>query len=126
VKSRRVTDGKGKPVGEASNNPLLDTRQYEIELEDGSYELYQANLDYKLRFVTQAIGVHSLAHLSLFFALWRGKHPITAVGISALTTSILAVIVIIMGPNFRKSGAPLAPMIPFVGTYLFMSWKMLG
>mmetsp|Transcript_10381 Transcript_10381/g.15779 ORF Transcript_10381/g.15779 Transcript_10381/m.15779 type:complete len:309 (-) Transcript_10381:59-985(-) len=83
-------------------------------------------LDYKLRFVTQAIGVHSLAHLSLFFALWRGKDPITAVGISALTTSILAVIVLIMGPNFRKSGAPLAPMIPFVGTYLFMSWKMLG
>ena len=83
-------------------------------------------LDYKLRFVTQAIGVHSLAHLSLFFVLWRGKDPITAVGISALTTSILAVIVLIMGPNFRKSGAPLAPMIPFVGTYLFMSWKMLG
>ncbi len=84
-------------------------------------------MDYKLRFVTQAIGVHSLAYLSLFFALWQGKDPVTAVGISALTTVILAVTVLIVGPtNFRKSGAPLAPMIPFIGTYVLMAWKMLG
>lgn len=40
---RRVTDGRGKPVGTANDNPLLDSRQYEIELEDGSIERYQAN-----------------------------------------------------------------------------------
>lgn len=41
---RRVTDGVGKPVGTANDNPLLDTRQYEMELEDGSLERYQANM----------------------------------------------------------------------------------
>jgi len=85
---------------------------------------FQPN-DYKLRFVTQAVGVHSLCHLAQFFALWQGKDPITSVGYSAITTAILGLLVCVIGPNLRKSGAPLAPIFPFIGLYAFMSWKIL-
>ena len=41
---RRKTDAEGKPVGTAHNNPLLDSREYEIEYIDGRIETMTANL----------------------------------------------------------------------------------
>ena len=40
---RRKTDHLGNPIGKAHSNPLLDTREYEVELEDGTYDSYFAN-----------------------------------------------------------------------------------
>ena len=40
---RRVTDMHGKPAGTAHNNPALDSREYEIELEDGTMDRIFAN-----------------------------------------------------------------------------------
>ena len=80
---------------------------------------FQPN-DYKLRFVTQAAGVHSLCHLAQFFALWQGKDPITSVGYSAITTAVLGLLVCVIGLD-----APLAPIFPLIGMYAFMSWKLL-
>ena len=40
---RRKTDHLGNPLGKAHANPLLDTREYEVELEDGTYDSYFAN-----------------------------------------------------------------------------------
>lgn len=41
---RRAVDEDGNPVGKSSNNPLTDTRQYEVEFEDGSIEILCANI----------------------------------------------------------------------------------
>ena len=41
---RRVKDEDGNPVGTRSSNPILDTRQYEVEFPDGATEVYQANM----------------------------------------------------------------------------------
>jgi hypothetical protein len=40
----RKHDAKGNPVGIANNNPLLDTRVYEVEFPDGHTEEYAANM----------------------------------------------------------------------------------
>ena len=40
---RRVTDMHGKPTGTAHNNPDLDSREYEIELEDETVDRIFAN-----------------------------------------------------------------------------------
>ena len=40
---KRKTDALGKPIGTQHPNPLLDTREYEVELEDGTYDSYFAN-----------------------------------------------------------------------------------
>ena len=40
---RRKTFHLGKPLGKAHANPLLDTREYEVQLEDGTYDYYFAN-----------------------------------------------------------------------------------
>ena len=40
---RRATDHLGHPIGNAHSNPLLDTRKYEVELEDGTTDYYFAN-----------------------------------------------------------------------------------
>jgi hypothetical protein len=40
---RRKTDALGIPIGTHHPNPLLDTREYEVELEDGTYDSYFAN-----------------------------------------------------------------------------------
>ena len=40
---RRATDANGFAIGQAHNNPLLDTRNYEVELEDGTTDSYFAN-----------------------------------------------------------------------------------
>jgi Reverse transcriptase (RNA-dependent DNA polymerase) len=41
---KRKFDGDGNPVGRASSNPLLDTRVYEVEFQDGTVQEYAANL----------------------------------------------------------------------------------
>ena len=40
---RHKTDILGKPLGKAHPNPLLDTREYVVELEDGTFNSYFAN-----------------------------------------------------------------------------------
>ena len=40
---RRAVDEDGRPIGRASNNPLTDTRQYEVEFDDGNIEILAAN-----------------------------------------------------------------------------------
>ena len=41
---RRAVDQDGKPIGRPSNNPLLDSRQYEVEYSDGTNEILTANI----------------------------------------------------------------------------------
>ena len=41
---RRKLDDEGKPTGKANNNPLLDSRQYEVEYLDGATEILTANI----------------------------------------------------------------------------------
>ena len=41
---KRAVDKDGKPIGRPSNNPLLDSRQYEIEYLDGTTEVLTANI----------------------------------------------------------------------------------
>ena len=41
---RRAVDVEGRPLGVANNNPILDTRQYEVEFLDGQVEILTANL----------------------------------------------------------------------------------
>ena len=41
---RRVIDADGTPVGVPNNNPLLDSRQYEVEFADGRSETLTANV----------------------------------------------------------------------------------
>ena len=81
--------------------------------------------DYQLRFVTQSIGVHSLCHLSMVWALTKGENPLRAVGYSTFLTAILGTVVCIIQPNMRKSGAPVEPMIPFTAMFAYMAWKLL-
>ena len=40
---RRVIDDEGRPVGVPHNNPMIDTRKYEVEFLDGSVDAYTAN-----------------------------------------------------------------------------------
>ena len=40
---RRTTDLSGSAIGMAHRNPMLDTREYEIELEDGTVDKMLAN-----------------------------------------------------------------------------------
>ena len=42
--TRRMTNLDGSPIGRAHSNPLLDTRQYEVQLEDGTTDAYFANI----------------------------------------------------------------------------------
>jgi hypothetical protein len=41
---KRKDDGDGNPVGRANSNPLLDTRVYKVEFQDGTIQEYAANL----------------------------------------------------------------------------------
>ena len=41
---RRKVDHLGTLLGKAHPNPLLDTREYEVQLEDGTYDSYFANI----------------------------------------------------------------------------------
>jgi hypothetical protein len=42
--TKRLRDAEGRPIGTASDNPLLDTREYEVEFLDGHVESLSANL----------------------------------------------------------------------------------
>ena len=42
VKSR-ATDINGRPIGHAHNNPMMDSREYEVEMEDGTTDRLFAN-----------------------------------------------------------------------------------
>ena len=44
VVKRRAIDDEGKPIGISSNNPLTDSRQYEVEYLDGTLEVLSANV----------------------------------------------------------------------------------
>ncbi|CAJ1938463.1 unnamed protein product [Cylindrotheca closterium] len=41
---RRIVDENGRPIGVASSNQLLDTRQYEVDYADGGTEIFAANI----------------------------------------------------------------------------------
>ena len=41
---KRAKDNSGNPIGKRNANPLLDTREYECELEDGTMMRYNANV----------------------------------------------------------------------------------
>jgi len=41
---KHVQDSDGNPVGQRNNNPILDTRHYEVQFGDGSTLEYSANL----------------------------------------------------------------------------------
>ena len=41
---KRARDNEGNPIGKRHANPLLDTREYECELEDGTVARYYANV----------------------------------------------------------------------------------
>jgi hypothetical protein len=41
---KRARDNNGNPIGKRHTNPMLDTREYECELEDGSMTRYHANV----------------------------------------------------------------------------------
>jgi hypothetical protein len=40
----RTRNEDGKPIGKRDPNPILDTREYEVEFPDGSTEIYAVNL----------------------------------------------------------------------------------
>jgi hypothetical protein len=42
--TKRMQDNEGLPIGRASRNPLLDSRQYEVEYTDGNVEALTANI----------------------------------------------------------------------------------
>ena len=44
VVKRRVKDDDGLPVGKRHPNPILDSREYEVELSDGTVDSYTANM----------------------------------------------------------------------------------
>lgn len=44
IVKRRALDDDGKPIGKPSNNPLTDSRKYEVEFDDGSIEVLPANV----------------------------------------------------------------------------------
>ena len=41
---KRAIDVDGKPVGVANNNPLMDTRQFEVEFDGGQIEILPVNI----------------------------------------------------------------------------------
>jgi hypothetical protein len=41
---KRARDDNDNPVGKRHNNPILDTREYEVQFSDGSIDTYSANL----------------------------------------------------------------------------------
>ena len=42
--TKRSRGHDGEPIGVAHNNPLFDTREYDVEFTDGSIENYAANI----------------------------------------------------------------------------------
>ena len=46
----RKHDVEGNSIGKANSNPILDTRTYEVEFEDGSMSTYSANVISEIRY----------------------------------------------------------------------------
>jgi hypothetical protein len=44
VVKKRALDNDGKPIGTANDNPLMDSRMYEVEFIDGTIEILPANI----------------------------------------------------------------------------------
>ena len=44
VVRKRKRDEEGRPMGQGNNNPILDTRMYEIEYPDGTLKEIQGNI----------------------------------------------------------------------------------
>ena len=42
--TKRLRDADGRPIGTASENPLMDTREYAVEFIDGHSEALRANI----------------------------------------------------------------------------------
>mmetsp|Transcript_26808 Transcript_26808/g.40563 ORF Transcript_26808/g.40563 Transcript_26808/m.40563 type:complete len:138 (-) Transcript_26808:449-862(-) len=42
--TKRLKDHRGNPIGTAHDNPILDTRMYEVEYADGSKQALSANV----------------------------------------------------------------------------------
>ena len=42
--TKRSQGNDGKPIGVTYNNPLFDTREYDVEFTDGSIKKYDANI----------------------------------------------------------------------------------
>jgi hypothetical protein len=40
----RKQDVNGNPVGRRNTNPILDTREYEVEFPDGATHMFTANI----------------------------------------------------------------------------------
>jgi hypothetical protein len=47
---KRARDEDGNPIGKRNTNPILDTREYEVEMSDGSIAEYSANVIAENRF----------------------------------------------------------------------------
>lgn len=86
--------------------------------------IMEENPSYRMKFVTQATGTHTMVYLALYLALWKGADAHQAVGYAALTTALLSLSVCGVGPNMRKSGAPMGPMIPLTTLFSYMAWKL--
>ena len=50
--TKRLRDTNGNPIGKANNNPILDTRMYELEFVDGYKQAVSANLIAENMFAT--------------------------------------------------------------------------
>ena len=42
--TKRLRDGDGNPIGRANENPILDTREYVVEFDDGTQTELAANV----------------------------------------------------------------------------------
>ena len=50
--TKRLKDHRGNPIGTANNNPILDTRMYEVEFADGHKQAFSANVIAENMFAT--------------------------------------------------------------------------
>ena len=50
--TKRLRDHRGNPIGTANNNPILDTRMYEVEFADGHKQAFSANVIAENMFAT--------------------------------------------------------------------------
>ena len=87
----------------------------------------QSKLNYQLKFVCQAAGVHTLDYLLLFYLLYKGMDPIEAVGYALIGNVALAVPICLF-PNspLRNSGSNVSLMYGFMSLYVYMAYKMIG
>ena len=66
---RRKRDAEGNPIGRENNNPILDTRQYEVQFADGEVTELTANVIAEAilpSVMKMAMSMFSLTHLLTF------------------------------------------------------------